>query len=338
MQSLRHRFCASAAAAGTLAIGASTWRFEAWPQHKKLGGLRTTRCEDESQHKPMRIVVRDQLALDSKLRSFTRENVMLIADFDNTLTENKTYDMRNKRDDCHRVIMNSPLLPDAFRTDMHQLFVAGSKPFADKDALFNSLWRRSNQLMVDYGLQKNWLRDMVCSSTTELRRGAQRLVATAAAADVPVLIFSAGIKEVILECFSQGGIRVSEDLVLANSMLFDDGGTLVSWQEPTVHVHNKSLTLYPNLIRDLQESGRAAKIILLGDQLGDLSMAHGLPLDSNRDIISIGLVNDRLDGGEHVASQVATYLELFDVVLVGDGSLDFAVELLENICTQEALS
>eukprot|EP00930_Biecheleria_cincta_P061554 TRINITY_DN47116_c0_g1_i1.p1 TRINITY_DN47116_c0_g1~~TRINITY_DN47116_c0_g1_i1.p1 ORF type:complete len:339 (-),score=51.45 TRINITY_DN47116_c0_g1_i1:175-1191(-) len=335
MHNLWHRCCASAAAAGTLAIGASSWRFEVRPQHKKQGGRTTTRCQDERQHKPMRIVVRDQAALDSKLRSFTRQNVVLIADFDNTLTENKTYDMRNKRDDCHRVIMNSPLLPDAFRTDMQQLFIAGSQPSADKDALFDSLWRRSNQLMVDYGLQRNWLHEMVCSSTTELRRGTQRLVAAAAAGDVPVLIFSAGIKQVILECFSQGGLQVSEDLVLANSMHFDDEGVLVSWQEPTVHVHNKSLTLYPHLIRKFHGTDRATKIVLLGDQVGDLSMAHGLPLDMNRDIIAIGLVNDQMDGSEHVANQVARYSELFDVVLVGDGPIDFAVELLENICAQD---
>lgn len=61
-------------------------------------------------------------------------------------------------------------------------------------------------------------------------------------------------------------------------------------------------------------------ILLLGDSLGDASMADGLDYKDD-EIVRIGFLNDRVD------EKLDLYLQHFDVVLTNDSSL-LPVELL----------
>ncbi|CAE8677656.1 unnamed protein product, partial [Polarella glacialis] len=279
------------------------------------------------------VVVRDPAALEQKLRGFHRRNFAVLADFDNTLTQELLGDgTGGKRDGCHKVVVNSPRMPDAFREGMNRLFVSSEKPGlgeAEKDDLFMRLWRESNGLMVSHGLRQEDVGHMVRESSMALRPGAKALLDAAAAADVAVLIFSAGIREVILECFGSSGVALGKARILANGMQFNENGSLESWEEPVVHIRNKSLTLFPEALSHLLEEVRADKVLLIGDQLEDLSMAHGLPIDRAQDIVAVGLLN-KADADDRALLQ--KYMEAFDVVLVGDGPLDFVIELLSRIC------
>ncbi len=67
-------------------------------------------------------------------------------------------------------------------------------------------------------------------------------------------------------------------------------------------------------------------ILLLGDSLGDAAMANGLNYEEN-EIIRIGFLNTKVE------ERIDEYLEVFDVVLLGDGSLD-PVELLLHQVTK----
>eukprot|EP00747_Dinoflagellata_sp_TGD_P045610 gnl/TRDRNA2_/TRDRNA2_143932_c0_seq1.p1 gnl/TRDRNA2_/TRDRNA2_143932_c0~~gnl/TRDRNA2_/TRDRNA2_143932_c0_seq1.p1 ORF type:complete len:342 (-),score=82.17 gnl/TRDRNA2_/TRDRNA2_143932_c0_seq1:17-1042(-) len=283
----------------------------------------------------MRVIVKTPTALEKKLRGFHRRNCMVLADFDATLTYERFPGGGAKRANCHTAVMQSPLMSSEFKEEMNKLFVGtahkDSLSPAEKEALMMKSFRDSNDLFITHGFRRDYLAPMVAESTMALRRDAAKLAATAASAGIPLLVFSAGIRELIQEALSQGGISVGEnDALLANGMVFDEDGALVRWEEPVVHVDNKSLTLFPEFLERLtaRDTQRPEKALLIGDKLGDLTMAHGLPLDSAVDVLTIGLLNDA-DATEEV---VKTYSDAFDVVLQGDGPLDFVVELLERIC------
>ena len=63
-------------------------------------------------------------------------------------------------------------------------------------------------------------------------------------------------------------------------------------------------------------------VVLLGDSLGDLKMADGMPHDVK---LTVGLLNHDYD------TLSEKYLESFDIVLTNDTSLEFFIRLISYI-------
>jgi hypothetical protein len=69
-------------------------------------------------------------------------------------------------------------------------------------------------------------------------------------------------------------------------------------------------------------AGRSVALVL-GDSLGDASMADGLGLDL---ICKVGFLNE--PPGSKREALMAEYANAFDAVVLGDGPMDFVLELL----------
>lgn len=139
--------------------------------------------------------------------------------------------------------------------------------------------------------------------------------------DVPVFIFSAGLGDVLEEIIRQAGVYHPNVKVVSNFMDFDDNvsparlrssaqvtilrvnetrcvdlllisqGILKGFKGELIHVYNKHDGALRNTeyFKQLKEY---CNIILMGDSLGDLSMADGAPNVEN--ILKIGFLNDRV--------------------------------------------
>eukprot|EP00429_Kryptoperidinium_foliaceum_P096272 CAMPEP_0176243290 /NCGR_PEP_ID=MMETSP0121_2-20121125/30848_1 /TAXON_ID=160619 /ORGANISM="Kryptoperidinium foliaceum, Strain CCMP 1326" /LENGTH=138 /DNA_ID=CAMNT_0017582879 /DNA_START=12 /DNA_END=428 /DNA_ORIENTATION=- len=118
---------------------------------------------------------------------------------------------------------------------------------------------------------------------------------------------SAGLQNVIEEILRQ---RLPFELapttvVVSNSMCFDEGGSLVGFSEPVIHMFNKTSALVPQELHPLLEGKR--RCLLLGDSLGDVTMAEGLGLQT----FKVGFLNEKVeewgrryaDGFDHVVLQ-----------------------------------
>jgi hypothetical protein len=64
----------------------------------------------------------------------------------------------------------------------------------------------------------------------------------------------------------------------------------------------------------------------MGDSIGDLKMVGQIPYS---EIIKIGFL------GENIDSQLDEFKKNFDVVLIGDCSLEFVTNLLEEILVKK---
>eukprot|EP01052_Picozoa_sp_SAG31_P001030 SAG31_NODE_33_length_32018_cov_69.763088_14_plen_104_part_00 len=75
-------------------------------------------------------------------------------------------------------------------------------------------------------------------------------------------------------------------------------------------------------------------VLLLGDSLKDVLMIDGLPIELQpKASIKIGFLNNQL-GQAELDTSLDSYLEAFDVVVVGDGSLRFVTELIGKLCDE----
>ena len=103
-------------------------------------------------------------------------------------------------------------------------------------------------------------------------------------------------------------------------MHFDNSGRVVNFSSPTLHMYNKTASSHPRALEAL--AGRRHAIVV-GDSLGDASMATGLPSIEHQ--LRFGLLN------HDVQRLLPAYERLFDVILVDDAPLDPLLALLARI-------
>ncbi|CAI5702321.1 unnamed protein product [Peronospora effusa] len=145
--------------------------------------------------------------------------------------------------------------------------------------------------------------------------------------NVPVLIFSAGLYDVIHAVLNKEYAKTIAKMppknvhVISNMMRFDENDKVVGFDGTLIHSLNKnaSALVETDFWKQCQLEKRH-NILLLGDSLGDSKMANGLDFKED-EIVRIGFLNDGIE------QKLDMYLQCFDVVLTNDSSL-LPVELL----------
>lgn len=143
--------------------------------------------------------------------------------------------------------------------------------------------------------------------------------------NVPLFIFSAGVGDVLEEIIRQANVFYSNINVVSNYMDFDENGVLTRFKGPLIHTYNKNNSVLQGT-EYFQELSTRTSIILLGDSMGDLTMADGVPSVEN--ILKIGFLNDKVE------ERRGKYLGAYDIVLERDETLDVANGILRYILTE----
>ncbi|MGH0143362.1 UNVERIFIED_CONTAM: hypothetical protein FKN15_028142 [Acipenser sinensis] len=99
-------------------------------------------------------------------------------------------------------------------------------------------------------------------------------------------------------------------------------GVLQAFKGELIHTYNKQEGALKNSGLFNQQTG-SRNIILLGDSMGDLSMADGV--ENTENILKIGYLNDKVEERQE------QYLNSYDIVLVKDESMDVVNGILQHI-------
>jgi 5'-nucleotidase len=184
------------------------------------------------------------------------------------------------------------------------------------------------------------------SAQVEFRDGTRLLFALLSKQKVPLLVFSAGIGNVIEELLVNkrlAGVSTSSNKdadadveqkhaeqesnvhVVSNFLRFHkQTGHAVGFQGECIHVFNKNEGSAASYYDSLQ---RRKYVLLLGDSLGDANMCDGLPHD---EVIRIGFLNR--GHGKSVNALLPLYQQRFDVVIVGkEQSFDEALQIISSM-------
>jgi len=145
--------------------------------------------------------------------------------------------------------------------------------------------------------------------------------------DIPLLIFSAGLGDIIREwILSACGGSFKNQKIVSNFMQFDPAtGRVLSFNADTrrlIHIFNKN----ESVLEDT-EYGRYIEnrhnLLLLGDSVGDVDMCTGLTNVHN--VLKLGFLN------QHADALLATYMDLYDIVVVNDPTFDVPNAILKSI-------
>uniref|UniRef100_A0A2I3TQI6 5'-nucleotidase n=1 Tax=Pan troglodytes TaxID=9598 RepID=A0A2I3TQI6_PANTR len=143
--------------------------------------------------------------------------------------------------------------------------------------------------------------------------------------NIPLFIFSAGIGDILEEIIRQMKVFHPNIHIVSNYMDFNEDGFLQGFKGQLIHTYNKNSSACENSGYFQQLEGKT-NVILLGDSIGDLTMADGVPGVQN--ILKIGFLNDKVE------ERRERYMDSYDIVLEKDETLDVVNGLLQHILCQ----
>ncbi|GAA0169425.1 esterase [Lithospermum erythrorhizon] len=309
-------------------------------------------CSASSKYSPARmakmemngseIIVNEPKLLQEKISAIRRDGpvkLQVIADFDATLTKYWIDGLRGQS--SHNLLQQSNHEYDAKRQKLfdyyHPLEFNPSIPLSEKTKLMEEWWGQTHALLIEGGLTFDDIRTSVSKATIAFREGVIELFEFFEEKEVPVLIFSAGLADIIEEVLRQKLHRSFKNIrIVSNRMEFDQDGHLISFKGKTIHSLNKNehaldmaAPLHEQLggvngVDDDSSSVRKrTNVLLLGDQVGDLGMSDGLNYETR---ISVGFLNCNIE------KNLESYKTAFDVVYLNDAAMTGVLELASQLC------
>ncbi|KAI3361540.1 hypothetical protein L3Q82_012962, partial [Scortum barcoo] len=296
---------------------------------KKRAGKKTRIIEMMPQFEKTTVHMKDPERVEQIICGLIKggaSKLQIITDFDMTLSK---FAVNGKRcPTCHNIIDNCKLVTDECRQKLLQLknkyYPIEIDPYLTMEEKYPFMvewYFKSHSLLVEQRLEKDKLSEVVRESDAALREGYEEFFDRLQQHNVPVFIFSAGLGDVLEEIIRQAGVYHPNVKVVSNFMDFDDNGVLRGFKGELIHVYNKHDGALRNTeyFKQLKEY---CNIILMGDSLGDLSMADGVPNVEN--ILKIGFLNDKVE------ERLDKYLDSYDIVLVKDETLEVPNAILQK--------
>ncbi|XP_034990881.2 7-methylguanosine phosphate-specific 5'-nucleotidase [Zootoca vivipara] len=268
----------------------------------------------------------------SALRKGGVGKFQVISDFDMTLTR---FGFNGRRcPTSYNIIDNSRVISEEGKEKLkdllHHYYPIEIDPYRtmeDKLPLMIEWWTKAHDLLAQQKIKKSDIAQVVKESDVMLRDGFNLLFDQLHQNKVPLFIFSAGVGDVLEEIIRQAGAFYPNVKVVSNYMDFDSSGVLRGFKEPLIHTYNKNNTVLKDT-EYFQQLCTRTNILLLGDSMGDLTMADGVVDVEN--ILRVGFLNDRVE------EQRGKYLEAYDIVLEKDETLDVANGILRFVLAETA--
>nr|XP_058140234.1 7-methylguanosine phosphate-specific 5'-nucleotidase isoform X3 [Dasypus novemcinctus] len=187
-------------------------------------------------------------------------------------------------------------------------------------------WTKAHDLLCQQKIQKFQIAQVVRESNAMLREGYKMFFNTLYHNNIPLFIFSAGIGDILEEIIRQMKVFHPNIHIVSNYMDFDENGFLQGFKGQLIHTYNKNSSMCENSSYFQKLQGKT-NVLLLGDSMGDLTMADGVPVVEN--ILKIGFLNDKVE------ERRERYMDSYDIVLEKDETLDVVNGLLQHILHQE---
>merc|ERR1719187_1029520 len=192
-----------------------------------------------------------------------------------------------------------------------------------KIPIMKEWYKEANGLLAESGAHRSWFPKMVQESDCELRDDTALMLDRLNQANVPVLVLSAGLGDLIHEIMTHFGVLHDNTFLVSNFLDYTQDGMVTGLKNPegVIHMYNKAESMLKR--SDCDQFSNRKNVVLLGDSLGDLKMAGGV---KNPDtVLTIGFLN------KNIEESLQTYKDSFDIVLIDDQTMDFPNALVTDV-------
>ncbi|XP_058262605.1 7-methylguanosine phosphate-specific 5'-nucleotidase-like isoform X2 [Hemibagrus wyckioides] len=205
--------------------------------------------------------------------------------------------------------------------------IDSSKSVEEKIPHMVEWWMRAHDLLIQQKIKKVQLAQAVKGSGAKLREGYKSFFKVLKQNSVPLLIFSAGVGDILEEVIIEHGVFDPNVRIFSNYMDYDENGVACTFKGELIHSFNKKEGALQNTHQFVHDR---TNVLLLGDSLGDLDMAEGV--QDLKNLLRIGYLNDKVE------ERREAYVSSYDIVLEEDETLDVPNAILNYITAGEGTS
>ena len=233
-----------------------------------------------------------------------KENVYIVADFDKTITSLES---------CDSGDASGKRLGDEFQKEVNRLYemyrpieVSYKLPIEEKKQAMKTWYEECMELYYQYHLTKEKLSNSIKESNLQFREGAKELLEQANQNDIPVIILSAGIGNVIEQFLKENQCYFENMYIISNFIEFEAEGNMKKFDNNKI-IHTLNKTMEHHLPVQWEEKLQKKKYALLfGDLIEDLNM---ISIKQKENAITVGFLE------KNVEENLDRYRQNFDVVL-----------------------
>ena len=243
----------------------------------------------------------DKIKLDAN-------NMYVVIDFDRTITAKDSQDSW----DAAAIMLGEEFTKKSY--ELYQKYRPIEQDYTitykEKNRAMEIWYKSCMDLYYEYGLTKEKLEKSVEKSGLKFRNGIKEFLKEMYEKNVPVIICSAGIGNVIEIYLKDNNCYYENMYIISNFLTFDRNGKIEEYRNKLIHTMNK--TVNGNLPKEIQDKleGRQYKL-LLGDTIEDKQMLDESEMSNT---ITVGFLNDKIE------QNLELYKKEFDVCIVEDAS------------------
>ncbi len=266
--------------------------------------------------------------IKKKIKHGGDDRIHILSDFDRTLTRfclngEKVFSLISILAKGNFLGREYSQQAQALFDKYHPIETDPTIPLVKKKAKMREWWLIHFQLLIKSGLTKKEIRKVVQSGRIKLRDNFDHFINFLKGKKIPLLILSSsGLgKEAIETFFKEESSFFDNIYVISNNYLWDEEERAIGIKEPIIHTMNKEAIA----AKDFPFFGKIRErenVILMGDSPTDVDMITGFDYDN---LLKIGFLNEREE------EQMEIFQKSYDIILIGDPSLEYVNRLLEEI-------
>ncbi|MBS3094246.1 hypothetical protein J4474_01135 [Candidatus Pacearchaeota archaeon] len=256
-----------------------------------------------------------------------KDNLHVLSDFDKTLT--RAFVDGQKAHTVIAQVRQGNYLTSDYSSRAHQLFekyhpieIDRKISPEEKKKKMHEWWKIHFELLVECGLDKKTISEIVSKRTLKFREGCFEFLDLLYKNKIPLVVMSAAMGDMISEYLKQENKMYSNIKLIANFYDWDKKGKAVKVREPIIHSVNKDELIIKDFPEIFKVVSKRKNVILLGDSLEDPDMITGFDSDN---ILKIGFLN------ENVSENLPYFKEKYDVLILNDGNMDYVNKLMGEI-------
>lgn len=248
--------------------------------------------------------------------NFNKKNFYVVIDFDKTLTSNNSVGSWG-------VLENSQIFSEDFVNDSRKLMekyypyeIDYTLEFDKKEKYIEKWYYENMNLFYQYGLTHEILLKCMKESKLEFRTGAKQFLNFLYQNNIPVLIISAGIGNIIEEFLKMNDCYYDNIYIISNFIKFKNN-LMLKFSNHIIHSLNKKIQNLP--INFEKELSNKEYILLIGDLIEDILMVPKKDLSKT---LTIGFLETK------IKQNLEFYNQNFDVVFTESASFNDVKNLI----------
>ncbi|KAH0557967.1 7-methylguanosine phosphate-specific 5'-nucleotidase-like [Cotesia glomerata] len=260
-----------------------------------------------------------------KIRADGPNKLQIVTDFDRTVTKQHV----NGRQvlSSFGIFFKSSQISNNLKAEEQRLFHKYRPIELDHDLdilkkieAMESWMKETDEILRGVNFDTYEIEEVVKVHGTDVRDRTKELIDRLNAAAVPVLVFSAGLGDVVEAILKHHDVFLDNVKVISNFLSYKDGKINGFKNDKLIHVFNKNEHVIDKDYYNTLKS--RSNVVLMGDMTGDATMADGSSCET---VLKIGFLY------EHAETALPSYLDVFDIVLIDDQSMDVIIDILRPI-------